>query len=95
MSDDARRATARRAATSRWIRERFGDSSFAGLGLPGGDIVCKPECNCHEDCPALGFPDDYGCSLFIGTGGTSVGRCVPPQCLNPKNDLIGLCQLFL
>lgn len=63
--------------------------------LPGGDIVCKPECQCHSDCPALGFPDDYGCSLFIGTGGTSVGRCVPPECLNPKNDLIGLCQLFL
>ncbi|MFV1960128.1 MAG: hypothetical protein ACC662_12035, partial [Planctomycetota bacterium] len=22
-----------------WVRERFGDSSFAALGLPGGDIV--------------------------------------------------------
>jgi hypothetical protein len=39
MSSDARRATARRAASSRWIRERFGASSFAGLGLPGGEVV--------------------------------------------------------
>ncbi|HEY0466003.1 MAG TPA: hypothetical protein VGC79_17455 [Polyangiaceae bacterium] len=39
MSPEARRATARRAATLRWIRERFGKSSFAELGLPGGEIV--------------------------------------------------------
>ncbi|HET6628689.1 MAG TPA: hypothetical protein VFG91_02825 [Woeseiaceae bacterium] len=39
MSSDARQAAARHAASSRWIRERFGDSSFAALGLPGGDIV--------------------------------------------------------
>jgi hypothetical protein len=63
--------------------------------LPLGDIVCEAECACHEDCPALGFPDDYGCSIFIGTGGTSVGRCVPPECLNPNTDLLGLCQMFL
>jgi hypothetical protein len=63
--------------------------------LPLGDIVCEAECASHEDCPALGFPDDYGCSIFIGTGGTSVGRCVPPECLNPNTDLLGLCQMFL
>ena len=39
MSLEARSATARRAATLRWIRERFGKSSFAELGLPGGEIV--------------------------------------------------------
>lgn len=39
LSSDARRAVARRAATARWIRARFGDSSFEALGLPGGDIV--------------------------------------------------------
>ncbi|MGH8194103.1 MAG: hypothetical protein ACREQ8_06865 [Woeseiaceae bacterium] len=39
MSPEKRSATARRAAASRWIRERFGASSFAALGLPGGDIV--------------------------------------------------------
>jgi len=39
LSADTRRATARRAATSRWTSERFGASSFAALGLPGGDIV--------------------------------------------------------
>jgi len=39
MSPEARRAVAHRAAASRWIRVRFGDSSFAALGLPGGDIV--------------------------------------------------------
>ena len=39
MSADARRSTARRAANSRWMQERFGASSFAALGLPGGDIV--------------------------------------------------------
>ena len=39
MSIKARSATARRAATLRWIRERFGKSSFAELGLPSGEIV--------------------------------------------------------
>lgn len=39
MNADARRATARRAAAARWMRERFGASSFATLGLPGGDMV--------------------------------------------------------
>ena len=39
MNPEARRAVARRAAVARWIRERFGASSFAALGLPGGDIV--------------------------------------------------------
>ena len=39
MSSDARRAIARRAAAARWIRERFGASSFEALGLPGGDII--------------------------------------------------------
>ena len=34
-----RRAIAQRAAASRWIRERFGASSFAAVGLPGGDVV--------------------------------------------------------
>lgn len=34
-----RRAIAQRAASSRWIRKRFGASSFVALGLPGGDIV--------------------------------------------------------
>jgi len=36
---ESRQAIARRAAASRWIRERFGASSFADLGLPGGDLV--------------------------------------------------------
>jgi len=36
---DGRRAIAQRAASSRWIRERFGASSFTELGLPGGDVV--------------------------------------------------------
>lgn len=39
LRPEARTAIARRAATARWIRERFGDSSFAALGLPGGDLV--------------------------------------------------------
>lgn len=39
MSAEARKAVAHRAASSRWIRKRFGAASFAGLGLPGGDIV--------------------------------------------------------
>jgi hypothetical protein len=39
LTSEARRATSRRAASSRWIRERFGASSFAALGLPGGEIV--------------------------------------------------------
>jgi hypothetical protein len=39
LSVEARRAAARRAASARWIQERFGTSGFAELGLPGGDIV--------------------------------------------------------
>ena len=39
MHPDTRKAVARRAAAARWIRQRFGDSSFEALGLPGGDIV--------------------------------------------------------
>jgi hypothetical protein len=39
MTPDARQAVARRAATARWIRARFGKASFEELGLPGGDIV--------------------------------------------------------
>ncbi len=39
MSSEARKATANRAASSRWIRKRFAAASFAELGLPGGDIV--------------------------------------------------------
>jgi len=39
MSGTKRRAIARRAAGSRWIRERFGAPSFEELGLPGGEEV--------------------------------------------------------
>ena len=39
MGPEQRRRVARRAATSRWIRARFGATSFESLGLPGGDIV--------------------------------------------------------
>lgn len=39
MTPADRRAVARRAATARWTRERFGASSFEELGLPGGDLV--------------------------------------------------------
>lgn len=39
MSPEARKAVARRAATLRWIKERFGTTSFEQRGLPGGAIV--------------------------------------------------------
>jgi hypothetical protein len=39
MSPSARTAVARRAAGARWIARRFGSSSFAALGLPGGDLI--------------------------------------------------------
>lgn len=39
MSSVARRAVARRAATTRWIRHRFGEPTFERLGLPGGALV--------------------------------------------------------
>jgi hypothetical protein len=39
VNAEGRRTIAQRAASSRWIRERFGASSFAALGLPGGDMV--------------------------------------------------------
>lgn len=39
MSDAERKAIARRAGTTRWIRERFGAPGFEQLGLPGGEEV--------------------------------------------------------
>lgn len=39
MSGGARRTVARRAATTRWTRARFGASSFTELGLPGGELI--------------------------------------------------------
>lgn len=38
-SPERRTAIARRAATARWIKERFGATSFEVVGLPGGEIV--------------------------------------------------------
>lgn len=39
MSPEARTAVARRAATARWIRHRFGEPTFEALGLPSGAMV--------------------------------------------------------
>ena len=39
LSAGDRRAIARQAAVRRWIRVRFGDASFAALGLPGGAMI--------------------------------------------------------
>jgi hypothetical protein len=39
MSPEARQRVARQAATRRWVKARFGNPSFAALGLPGGDLV--------------------------------------------------------
>jgi hypothetical protein len=39
MAPEARSAGARRAATARWIGERFGARNFASLGLPGGELI--------------------------------------------------------
>lgn len=39
LAPTERSASARRAATARWIRHRFGSSDFASLGLPGGDLI--------------------------------------------------------
>jgi hypothetical protein len=39
MPAEARSASARRAATARWTKGRFGTSDFASLGIPGGDLV--------------------------------------------------------
>ena len=39
MSAVARQGVARRAAMARWLRQRFGASSFGDLGLPGGQMV--------------------------------------------------------
>src|SRR5262245_52506406 len=41
LDPERRAAVARRAATARWVRSRFGLSSFSDLGLPGGEIVDK------------------------------------------------------
>jgi hypothetical protein len=39
MAPEERAASARRAATARWIQARFGSRSFAALGLPGGELI--------------------------------------------------------
>ena len=39
LSARDRSAIARKAATARWIRHHFGASTFAALGLPGGELV--------------------------------------------------------
>lgn len=39
LSGAERTAIARHAAATRWIRQRFGASSFEALGLPGGEEV--------------------------------------------------------
>jgi hypothetical protein len=39
LSPDRRKAIARKAGLARWTRERFGEASFAALGLPGGELV--------------------------------------------------------
>lgn len=39
MTPERRTQVARRAATARWIRQRFGAARFEALGLPGGDLV--------------------------------------------------------
>lgn len=39
LSPESRRAIARGAAVARWIRARFGASSFAARGLPGGALI--------------------------------------------------------
>lgn len=39
MSAAERRAVARRGATARWIRRRFGAGTLERAGLPGGEIV--------------------------------------------------------
>ena len=39
LSPAARKAIARRAALRRWTRARFGNTSFAALGLPGGEMI--------------------------------------------------------
>ena len=41
LSSEARRTIARQAALRRWIRVRFGNASFAALGLPGGAMIDK------------------------------------------------------
>jgi len=39
LTPKQRKTVARRAATARWIRVRFGETKFEALGLPGGEIV--------------------------------------------------------
>lgn len=39
MSPEARRIVARKAAIRRWIRVRFGATSFENIGLPGGEAI--------------------------------------------------------
>ena len=39
LSPATRKAIARRAALRRWTEARFGNTSFAALGLPGGEMI--------------------------------------------------------
>ncbi len=60
MTPERRRQVARRAATVRWIRSRFGAASFDALGLPGGDIV---DAGLHDLATGRATPESFAVSL--------------------------------
>jgi hypothetical protein len=39
LTPDERSAAARKAATARWVRTRFGAPDFASVGMPGGELI--------------------------------------------------------
>jgi hypothetical protein len=59
------------------------------------EIACVDECEIDAHCETRGFPAWYQCSNVVGNGGYSVGRCVPSGCVNPKNEDLFYCALFL
>ena len=54
LSARARTAGARRAATARWVQERFGERDFASGGLPGGDLIDSGLADLAEGVTSVG-----------------------------------------
>lgn len=53
LPPERRKAIARRAASLRWVRARFGRDSFEELGLPGGELIDAGLADLTEERPSL------------------------------------------
>jgi len=88
MAPEARRSVARRAATARWIRRRFGAPTFETLGLPGGELV---DAGLADLASERVTPESLAVSIAaprLRREGVPVG----PTLEDPERRLFGLLQ---